>query len=322
MSMAKVIGLISLSVLVVMAMGFATQLSAQRGGGGAAGVIDFSGEWVDNSFEEDDRGGPLTAGPSRANGLQPDAWLGNYLGIPYNDAARQKGNTFDLGIYSHSAWIFRPHPVQYSMRGVINNWRMMKEIHPVTGQLVAYRITGGYNLDRVIWMDGRPRPPDYSEYTYNGFSTGRFERGMLVVTTTHMKHGYHKRNGAPASDQATMTEHFIRHGDRLTIVQFTDDPVYLEEAYVRTGDHVLVRNRQAASPTGRRNVWNAAEEVIWDEGYLPHHPLGTRHSQLSDWLGIPFEATQGGSETLYPEYRQTLKQLMSESGTSGSDGGR
>ena len=98
--------------------------------------------------------------------------------------------------------------------------------------------------------------------------------------------------------------------------------MYLEEPYVRTGDHVLARNRQAGSPTSRRNVWNAAEEVIWEDGYLPHHPLGTRHTQLADWLGIPFEATQGGSETLYPEYRQTLRQLMSESGTSGSGGGR
>ena len=317
MRVAKVSGLMCLSGLMVMAMGL--PLSAQRG---FTGIIDFSGEWIDNSFEEDDRGGPLTAGPSRANGRQPDAMLGNYLGIPYNDAGRQKGAAFDLSIYSHPAWIFRPHPVQYSMRGVINNWRMTKEIHPETGSLEAYRITGGYNLDRIIWMDGRPQPPDYMEHTYNGFSTGRFERGMLVVTTTHMKHGYHKRNGAPASDQVTMTEYFIRHGDRLTIVQFTDDPVYLEEPYIRTGDHILVGNRQAGSVAGRRNVWNAAEEVVWEDGYLPHHPLGTRHTQLSDFLGIPYEASQGGSETLYPEYREKLKRLMHESKDASAGGGR
>ena len=316
---AKLAGLRTLSALMV--LGLTSPLYAQRG---IAGITDFSGEWIDNSFEGDDRGGPRTAGPSRANGLQPDAWLGNYLGIPYNDAGQQKAAAFDLSIYSHPAWMFRPHPVQYSMRGVIAQWRMSKEINPLNGRLVAYRITSGYTLDRVIWMDGRGHPPDYAEHSYQGFSTGRFERGMLVVTTTHMKHGYHRRNGAPASDQTTITEHFIRHGDRLTIVQFTEDPVYFEEPYVRTGDHILARDRHSAisfiGPTAAG--WGAAEEVIWDEGYLPHYPLGTRHSQLAEWLGIPYEATQGGSETLYPEYREKLKQLTSESGTITPGGGR
>ena len=77
---------------MVMAMGLDTPLSAQRG---RPGIVDFSGEWIDSSFEEDDRGGPLTAGPSRDNGRQPDAMLGNYLGIPYNDAGRQKAAAFD-----------------------------------------------------------------------------------------------------------------------------------------------------------------------------------------------------------------------------------
>ena len=337
MRLVKVIELVDLSVLIVLAIGLSTPLWAQGPIDEATGdhcreergeaacsfaAIDFSGEWIDSSFEEDDRGGPLTAGRSRSDGLQPDAMLGNYLGIPYNDAGRQKGAAFDLAIYSHPAWMFRPHPVQYSMRGVIRNWRMSKEIHPQTGNLVAYGITGGYNLDRIIWMDGRPHPPDYVEHTYNGFSTGRFERNMLVVTTTHMKHGYHRRNGAPASDQATMTEYFIRHGNQLTIVQFTDDPVYLEEPYIRTGDHVLSQNRHAGSVAARRNLWNTAEEVAWDDGYLPHHPLGTSHTQISDFLGIPFETTQGGSETLYPEYRNKLKQLMSEAEAADGNGRR
>ena len=320
MSVAKVSGLICLSGVMVMAVGLDTPLSAQRG---RPGIVDFSGEWVDSSFEEDDRGGPLTAGPSRDNGRQPDAMLGNYLGIPYNDAGRQKAAAFDLSIYSHPAWKLRPHPAQYSMRGIIVVWRMSKQIHPVTGRLEAYRITGGYALDRTIWMDGRPHPPDYAEHTYDGFSTGRFERNMLVVTTTHMKHGYHKRNGAPASDQATMMEYFIRNDDRLmTHVQFTEDPVYLEEPYIRTTDYVLVGNRHAESLPALRQLWDNTAEIIWEDGYLPYHPLGTQHTQISDFLGIPYEATQGGSETLYPEYRAKLRQLMSESEAGDTSGER
>ncbi len=304
MRMARLIGLVGLSVLVLAGMGSPSEASAQA-------VIDFSGEWLDNSFESDDRGGPPRLGLI-ANGY--DSLPGNLLGLPYNDAGRQKAATSDMAIYSHPAWIFRPHPIQYSMRGFgLGSWRMIKEIDPETGRLLAYRVTGGYNLDRLIWMDGRERPPDYAEHTYTGFSTGRFERDMLVVTTTHIKHGYHRRNGSPASDQTRMTEYFIRHGDRMTHVQFTEDPIYLEEPLVRTTDHIFAPTRQAGTFRAR-SLWNTGEEVMWDEGYLPHYTLGTPHTQISDWLGIPYETTWGGSETLYPEYREKLRQLMSESG--------
>ena len=41
---------------------------------------------------------------------------------------------------------------------------------------------------------------------------------MLTVTVTHLKEGYVRRNGLPRSDQATVTEHWMRHGDFLTVV--------------------------------------------------------------------------------------------------------
>ena len=306
-----------LSLLIVLTMGeFLTPAFAQQ--------TDFSGEWLDNSYEEDDRGGPATAyrtttlgRPREGIGLDPvsDGMIGNYLGIPYNEAGRLKAATEDLSVHSHQAIQMRPHPAQYYMRGVIGQWRMEKVVDPLTGFLTMYRIVGGFGLGRTIWMDGRPHPPDYAEHTYRGFSTGRFERGMLVVTTTHMKLGYHKRNGAPASDLATMTEYFIRHGNRLTQVQFTEDPAYLEEPFVRTTDHVLAPTRFA---TNRRTFAPAEEEIVWDEGYLPHFPLGTQHTEFSDRIGIPFETTQGGSETLYPEYRIKLKKMMSESKGTGN----
>jgi len=38
------------------------------------------------------------------------------------------------------------------------------------------------------------------------------------VTTTHIKQGWHRRNGVPSSDRITLVEHFIRHDDHLTHV--------------------------------------------------------------------------------------------------------
>ena len=51
----------------------------------------------------------------------------------------------------------------------------------------------------------------------------------LVAYTTHIKAGALRRNGAPSSDEATMTTHFIRHGDILTVLEIIDDPIYLTE---------------------------------------------------------------------------------------------
>ena len=55
-----------------------------------------------------------------------------------------------------------------------------------------------------------------------GFSTGHWDGNILTVYTTHIKQGWHRRNGIPSSDMITLTEHFIRHGDHLTHVSVVD----------------------------------------------------------------------------------------------------
>ena len=57
---------------------------------------------------------------------------------------------------------------------------------------------------------------------------------MLTAYTTHMMTGYLRRNGAMTSDQATITTHFIRHGDVLTLAAQLEDPIYLTEPYYIT----------------------------------------------------------------------------------------
>ena len=47
---------------------------------------------------------------------------------------------------------------------------------------------------------------------------------MLVVTMTHLKEGYLRRNGLPRSDKATLTEHWIRNGDFLTVIETITTP--------------------------------------------------------------------------------------------------
>ena len=69
-----------------------------------------------------------------------------------------------------------------------------------------------------------------------GFSTGRFVGQALEVQTTHLKQGWLRRNGLPESDQATMVEFFVRHGDHLTHTSVISDPVYLAEPEIRSTD--------------------------------------------------------------------------------------
>jgi hypothetical protein len=188
---------------------------------------------------------------------------------------------------------------------------MAKLTDPISQQFVAYKLDGVYGRnDRTIWMDGRPHPPDYAEYTWDGFSTGRCERGMLVVTTTHMKYGYHRRNGVPASVKSKMTEYFIRHGTELTIMQFTEDSVYLEEVLARTTDFQL-NPGQNVNPPGFG--FEIADEIAsWPEGYVPHWPLGTKQTEFAETLGIPYESSQGFKEAMYPEYLPKLRKMMAE----------
>ena len=56
----------------------------------------------------------------------------------------------------------------------------------------------------------------------------------------------------------------------------------------------------ARAPIGQVEI--AEELPDLKPGDVPHYPLGTRHPEYADANGLPFEATLGGKETLYPEY--------------------
>ena len=50
-------------------------------------------------------------------------------------------------------------------------------------------------------------------------------------------------------------------------------------------------------------------EVERAKGVIPSHLPGTNAflKEFSDRYGVPFEATRGGAETTYPEYRKKVK---------------
>ncbi len=263
----------------------------------AAAQVDLVGEWgALNQVSEDQ--------PHRA----PGADLGDYTGLPINDAARLKARSWDASVLSQPERQAQPHPVQYAYRGGGGpNLRVEKVLDPYTSQLIAYTFTGYFGrADRTIWMDGRPHPSKYAEHQWNGFSTGEWVGSTLKVTTTHMKMGVIQRNGVPASPYASMTEFWTRHNDHLGVFTWVDDPMYLEEPMVRTTDWLRNPLQNVGQPQPFDTVDELGDRPL---GWVSSFPMGTEHHDLSRQFKIPFEATQGGKATLYPEYMETIKRL-------------
>jgi hypothetical protein len=90
---------------------------------------------------------------------------------------------------------------------------------------------GGVLSPLTVWMDGRPHPSKYAPHTSSGFTTGKWENDILTTYTTHLVAGSIRRNGAPHSDEATITLRLIRHGDLLIVSGRFDDPIYLDGPY-------------------------------------------------------------------------------------------
>jgi hypothetical protein len=258
----------------------------------ARAQVDFSGEWAPRFWEDQ---------PERVPGPE----LGNYLGIPINEAARLRGDTWDAAIQTLPEWQCRPHMADYIWRGP-SNLRISKEVDPAARTITAFHAEWLRSVDRVVYLDGRPHPPEGAMHTWAGFSTAKWEGDVLTVTTTHLKEGYLRRNGLPRSDKATLVEHWIRHGDFLTVAAIVTDPVYLAEPFIRTTDYELDVHQQVAPyPCG------VVAEVDRPRGVIPHLLPGTNPylHEFSMDFGIPYDATRGGAETMYPEYREKLKAM-------------
>ena len=282
--------------------------------GAAHAQVDLSGECrplfhedVGHRIDDPSAGGPGT--PAGAGGPR----IGDYTGLPLNDAGRLKADSWDPQINEATEHQTVIHPGAYWIWGA-GGMRIRNIIDDDTQAVVGIEIFRGAPPGasmRMVWMDGRPDPPSFAAHTWWGFSTGEWNGGALTVRTTHMKAGWIRRNGIPASDQAMTTEYFARHGSYLTLMRILDDPVYLEEPLITTLTWILDPQQQL--------VMRRPEIVSFPDlpaAFVPHYLPGANPflHELADKFGIPFEATRGGSETTYPEYVRKLA-AKSKSGT-------
>jgi hypothetical protein len=256
----------------------------------AFGQEDFTGSWAPLYHEDF---------PERIPGPE----LGGYMGIPITEAARLAGDSYDADRISVvPEYQCRPHGGDYMMRGLAN-MRVDEITDPVSTAVIGIHLRLNFqDMERTIWLDGRPHPPDYAPHTFSGFSTATWDGNMLNVSTTHLKVSYLRRNGLPRSDKATFTDHWVRHGNYLTVTTVVYDPVYLEEPFARSQTWVLDQGQRLS-----HDFCEAAPEV-YKPGVVPNHLPGTNPflHEVADWYGIPYEATRGGARTIYPEYRREM----------------
>jgi glyoxylase-like metal-dependent hydrolase (beta-lactamase superfamily II) len=249
---------------------------------------DISGNWA-GLYHEDQ--------PHRIPGPE----LGDYTGIPLNDAGRLKADSWDASILTLREHQAKPHPSTYSLRGPANI-RITRQLDPVTEEVIGYELFGTFGqATRQIWLDGRQHPAEYAAHTWAGFSTGRWDGNALEVATSHLKVGWLQRNGVAHSDRATMTERFIRHGNYLTVVTIVDDPIYLDEPFIRTTNWVLNPDQEV-----RRTQFDVVDEVaVRRRGEVPHYlpgsPDATRKlTEFAAKYKVPATAARGGAASTYP----------------------
>jgi hypothetical protein len=252
--------------------------------------VDLSGTWA-NTLHEDFI--------ERAPGPE----IGDYLGLPINDEARAMADSWQISVQTMPERQCILYTSHYLVMGP-QNVRILPEIDPISGKVIAYRFTG--TVDRpphTIWIDGRPHPSKYAAHSSSGFTTGVWE-GNTRTPTTHLKTGMIWRNGVPHSDQASMEEYYVRHGNTLTITMIVTDPVYFEEPFIRNASFNLDPNGRVLPEPCEPQV-----EIPREEGAVPHYLPGTNPflNEVTKRYNIPLETVRGGAATMYPEYRKKLK---------------
>jgi glyoxylase-like metal-dependent hydrolase (beta-lactamase superfamily II) len=253
--------------------------------------IDISGAWF-NTLQNTDSNATIQ--------------LVAYGGYPLNEAGRLYALSWNPSRNASP----QQQCAQYSPHFLLHgggNYRFWEERDPHTQRLIAIKMYGQITEGtRTIWMDGRPHPPAYAQHTFLGFSTGQYVGSGLTVYTTHMKRNWIKANGMTQSDQATLVEHFLRHGDSITYVSVLSDPVYLAEPLIRTTEMVRsVRNPDAwlyACDDGELLLNRANDQV-------PNYLFGQNPflHEYSDQHQVPLLGALGGAETMRPEFMAKLK---------------
>jgi cyclase len=255
--------------------------------------LDISGDW-------------FNAGATTDSGATVE--LVEYHGMPFNEAGRLYALTWSPSRMT----LPQQQCAQYEPTRLLHgggNYRFWEERDPYNQRLIAIKMYGQITEGaRTVWMDGRPHPPAYAQHTFLGFSTGKYEGTVLTVYTTHLKRNWIQTNGVALSDQTTLVEHFMRHGDVITYVTVLTDPVYLSEPLIRSTE----MGRSKRDPDAWLYACDDGEQILsraHDPTEVPNYLFGQNPFLLeySEKHKVPLLGSLGGADTMYPEFAAKLK---------------
>jgi hypothetical protein len=279
--------LIAALLAIVSSLSALAQNMAPEGGQG-----DISGMWRPLARNQD------------GSGLDAD-----YAGLPFSAAGRWRAQSWVPENFGVPELVCRPHAWDYSIEAGAARMRWVPQVFDPTQEVVAYH--GRLSMreqETTIWMDGRPRPPDYARHSWSGFSTGVWDGPTLVQTVTHLKEAYIRRWGAMRSDQATVRMRWKRIGNYLRATVIIYDSIYLAEPYIRTSLFWVLDPDIQLPPY----PCEEATDSVVERGTVPHALSGNsflpgQNPEMTDAFGTPYEPRLGGAETMYPEYIAKMK---------------
>jgi hypothetical protein len=233
----------SVSLVVLCILASAASLDAQRGRGGAAGPaaspqkaapIDLTGYWVSPIIED-----------WKYRMVTPNK--GVFDAVPLNPAGRKLGDSWDPARDEAAGEQCRAYGAAAIMRlpGRLRiSWQddVTLKVETDTG-----------TQTRLFRFDGAAAA---GERTWQGHSVAQWNAAArnLRVVTTNLKPGYVRKNGAPYSGRATVTEFWdlnvLPNGDRwLTVITKVDDPEYFTRAYTTSSDFKKLPDATGWNPT-------------------------------------------------------------------------
>ncbi|HEX4052330.1 MAG TPA: hypothetical protein VHY19_15790 [Steroidobacteraceae bacterium] len=260
----------------------------------AASPVDLSGSWLAPSTQDV---------LERGTGPVPGDWTG----MPLTAGERVLAQSYDAAMLAEPEKVCQFYNQWHYIDGAFS-LRIWPIVTGPTDGIRGWRIQSVEDIGGMqIWLDGRPEPSKYARHQLGAFTTGHWVGNTLVAKTIDMKPSEMRRNGAFMSDEAILTNTFTLQGDNLlTVVAVLQDPISLTQPYIYVRSYDKTNDTRPVATS-----WGPC--IINDEGtaegavpfYLPgKNPIV---GQMMHFYHIPEVAARGGADTMYPEFRDKLK---------------
>jgi len=233
-----------LIIAAVVSLSMSVTIDAQRGRGGGGGPavspkqgapIDLTGYWVSPVIED-----------WKFRMVTPNK--GEFGGLPLNPAGRKLGESWDPAKDEAAGEQCRAY-------GAASIMRLPGRLHITWQDDTTLQVETDTGTQTRVFRFGAT-PAAAGEPTWQGTSLAQWNipGRSLKVVTTNLRPGYVRKNGAPYSNRATVTEYWelrtLPNKDQwMTVVTKVDDPAYFTRPYITSSDFKKLPGAAGWNPT-------------------------------------------------------------------------